>query len=308
MTIQHLEYVVALSHTLNFTKAAAYMHITQPALSRIISSVEQELGFDVFDRSRRNIQLTPAGQTFVVAAHKSLEHYYAGVERGLNCPPEHMRPLTVSYIADAFNSDLRGLIANFRKEYPDYGITLEETRYYEVYDGLASEEWDLVLYTANLDGLPEELSHICLEPYELYVALYDGHPLADKESIRPLALAGESFIELCYHKTYSKSWNVLQSVAKVAGFVPMVAHQSSTVSASILQVQAKQGVSIVTKATMAHYAAQPNNGLTFVPLEQVPPMYRTVIWSQENAHPALKLMVDYISTHYHDPSVTHYQH
>lgn len=308
MTIQHLEYVVALSNTLNFTKAANYMHITQPALSRIISSVEQELGFAVFDRSRRNIQLTPAGQTFVIAAHKSLEHYYAGVKRGLNSPSEHVRPLVVGYIADAFNSDLRDLILSFKDAYPQYPVSLEETRYYDVYDGLQGEERDLVFYTANVESLPLDIAHESLETYGLYVALYQGHPLAHRTSLHPLELASESFIELCYHKTYSKSWNTLQYIAKSAGFVPTVAHQASTVSSVLLQVQTHQGVAIATHSTMAYWSAQPDNTLYFVPLEQVSSMERVVLWSVENQHPALQPLIAHIKDHYHDSTVTHYQY
>lgn len=308
MTIQHLEYMVALSSTLNFTKAAAYLHITQPALSRIISSVEQELGFAVFDRSRRTIQLTPAGQTFVKAAHKSLEHYYIGVKHGLSSPSEHIRPLVVGYIADAFNSDLRDLVVKFKDTYPDFLISLEETRYYDVFDGLQSEDRDLVFYTANVDNLPSDIAHDSLEPYGLYVALYPDHPLANRQSLHPLELASESFVELCYHKTYSKSWNTLQYIAKTAGFIPTVIHQCSTVSSVILQVQTQQGIAIATHPTKVHWGEIPDSGVVFVPLEEVSHMERVMLWSRENQHPALPLLIDHIKKYYKDPSVTHYQY
>lgn len=308
MTIQHLEYVVALSTTLNFTKAATYMHITQPALSRIISSVEQELGFAVFDRSRRNIQLTPAGQTFVAAAHKSLEHYYAGVKRGLSSPKEHVSPLIVGYVADAFNCDLRDLIDGFQHTYPQFPITLEETRYYEVYDGLQGEQYDLVYYTANVENLPADIRHESLEYYGLYVALHKSHPLAHRDSLHPLELASEPFIELCYHKTYSKSWNTLQYIAKVASFVPTVAHQCSTVSSVMFQVQAQQGIAIATYPTATYWRGQADSQLIFVPLEAVTPMERVMLWSKDNRHPALAPLIEYIKANYHSETVSHYQY
>ncbi len=308
MTIQHLEYVVALSQTLNFTKAANYMNITQPALSRIVSSVEQELGFAIFDRSRRNVQLTPAGKTFVVAAHKSLQFYHSGIERSLSAPSEHVRPLTIGYIADGFNSDLRDLITLFKREYPNYPILLGESRYYEIYEGLANEKWDLVYYTASPDPIPEEIETQLLEPYELYVALHPGHPLADRISLEPMELASEPFIELCYHKTYSRTWNMLQYVSKVAGFVPTVAHQGSTISSMMLQVQAGQGVAFITKATMSHWSSFGQSGVRVVPIENIDPMQRRVAWHAENMHPGLHSFVEHVTTHYNHPAVVHYQH
>lgn len=307
MTIQHLEYMVALSNTLNFTKAAAYMHITQPALSRIISSVEQELGFAVFDRSRRTISLTPAGQTFVSSAHKALEHYYAGVRSGLTSPADYIRPLVIGYIADAFNSDLRDLVIKFKEIYPDFPVTLDEVRYYDVNDSLQGEERDLVFYTANKKTLPEGIASESFETYGLYVALYKGHPLANRTSIHPLELAGESFIELCYHKTYSKNWSTLQNMSKEAGFVPTVTYQCTTVASLILQVQAQQGIAIATHSTKSHWGRSESE-LRFVPLEQESHMERLILWNRDNDHPALPLLIDHFKKYYQDATVAHYEY
>src|ERR1700761_6996049 len=66
--LRHLEHFVAVAAELNFSRAAQRIHVVQSALSASVGRLEKELGVELFDRSRRQITLTPAGEAFLEQA------------------------------------------------------------------------------------------------------------------------------------------------------------------------------------------------------------------------------------------------
>src|ERR1700745_3230736 len=70
MELRHLEYFVAVAAELNFSRAAQRIHVVQSALSASVSRLEKELGVELFDRSKRQITLTAAGEVFLEHARE----------------------------------------------------------------------------------------------------------------------------------------------------------------------------------------------------------------------------------------------
>ena len=80
MEIRHLRCFVAVAEELHFGRAAARVHIVQPALSRQIRALEDEMGVRLFERDRRSVALTPAGAVFLEEARSVIEHVARAVE------------------------------------------------------------------------------------------------------------------------------------------------------------------------------------------------------------------------------------
>ena len=91
MKIEKIGYFLSVAKHLNFTKAAQECHIAQPAISRQMSSLEEELGFALFDRSSRKVRLTPAGQSFYTSMMRFVNDYDNGVEQLRHISEERMQ-------------------------------------------------------------------------------------------------------------------------------------------------------------------------------------------------------------------------
>lgn len=94
MTLQQIKSVVILSEKLNFTRAAEELNIVQPALSRQIKQLEEQIGAILFTRDKRNVKLTPAGQYFVKEVKKQLAQLERIKKQTVNIHNGHAERLT----------------------------------------------------------------------------------------------------------------------------------------------------------------------------------------------------------------------
>src|SRR5262249_13637094 len=96
LNLRHVEAFLALAEELNFTRAAARLHLTQPALTHQIQQLELAVGTDLVDRRKRQIELTPAGTAFLPEARRLLEAADRAVAAARNAV-EPERPVRVAY-------------------------------------------------------------------------------------------------------------------------------------------------------------------------------------------------------------------
>ncbi len=92
MELRHLRYFVAVAENLNFTKAAARLHLAQPSLTRQIHNLEAEIGVRLLNRSKSQVALTEEGRAFLVDARRVLAlatESVQAVQPGRNRPVDH---------------------------------------------------------------------------------------------------------------------------------------------------------------------------------------------------------------------------
>ena len=155
MNLEQLAGFVEVAATGHFTKAAAALHLAQPSLSRQISTLEKELGAELFHRAHGHISLTAAGQTLLPTARRMLADAeavrrdmdeLAGLRRGrirLGATPT----LCVSLVAEA--------ISRFHRDHPGIELELVEKGSRELIEALGAGELDLALITRTLDPGPQ---------------------------------------------------------------------------------------------------------------------------------------------------------
>ncbi|MCW4465612.1 LysR family transcriptional regulator [Glutamicibacter sp. MNS18] len=171
MNLEQLQGFLAVANTGHFTRAAAQLHLAQPTLSRQISTLETELGSELFHRARGNITLTAAGETLLPVATRMLadaEHirYQMQQLRGLHsgrvrlgAPPT----LCVSLVAE--------VLEKFHAAYPGVDLVLHESGSHGLLEDLATGMLDLALVvTSEHEPAPtQSLEHLPLFTEELLV-------------------------------------------------------------------------------------------------------------------------------------------
>ena len=193
MELNEIRYFLALSRTLNFTKAAETCHVSQPALTRAIQKMEDELGGLLFSRERSNTHLTELGRLIEphlaeVAAQTGEAERTAA--RFLKLENANLALGVMCTIAPV---QFVGFMARFRAESPGVDVTILEAVPDRLCDLLVKGELDVALM-ARPDGFPKPLRASELFSERFVIACSAGHRFAGKSNVAMAELDGESYL------------------------------------------------------------------------------------------------------------------
>ncbi len=189
MTLQQLKYIVTIADKGKISEAAAELFISQPSLTNAVHDVEQELGFDVFNRTNRGISLTEQGRRFLAYARQVVEQMSMLENTFLHAPmtKQHFQVSAqhYSFVVNAFVELLKEC------DFDEYDVTLRECRTAEIIDDVRNARSQLgVLYLSDFNEklLRKTFKENDLEYVEVFTAkphvfIRAGHPLSDKEVV-----------------------------------------------------------------------------------------------------------------------------
>ena len=193
-TIRQLEYFVAVAETLNFRRAAEACFVTQPGLSAQIQQLEETLGVRLFERDRRKVLLTHAGERALVTARRVLtatDELVSGAESQKNPLASTLQLGVIPTIAPYL---LPRLTPAVHRAYPELRLLLREAQTAELVELTEDGELDLILVAteADLGGLAARK----LFTDRFLVALPPGHSLTKRKRLKPSDLHGEQVLLL----------------------------------------------------------------------------------------------------------------
>ncbi|PID53234.1 MAG: hypothetical protein CSB46_09300, partial [Micrococcales bacterium] len=122
--LHQLRYVVAIAEEGSFTKAAQTCHVVQSALSHQVKALEKELGFALFARNSRHVELTAAGRAFIGPARESLAQAQRAVADGAAATGELRSDLRIGVIPTLSSIDVAALAARFVAGNPKAGLVV----------------------------------------------------------------------------------------------------------------------------------------------------------------------------------------
>lgn len=190
--LRRLRYFRTLAEVLNFGRAAKLLNITQPALSRAIAQLEQEVGVSLFERNNRNVSLTVAGHAFASGCGRILGDLDAVIAKTLDVAQGFSGYLNVGYTDTVIAGRLPDILRSFRAVAPDIHIHLTQV----FTDGqcamLDKGTLDIGLMTGPVtrDGM----CTIDIQTDGFMLILPSDHPLADKDRIVLADLADQPFV------------------------------------------------------------------------------------------------------------------
>src|SRR5262249_48886645 len=126
MELRHLRYFRAVVQWKSYREASRRLHVAQPAISRTVADLEDELGLKLFSRTKRAAQLTPEGEIFCAEAVQTLARVDCAVETAKRAAKGKIGKLSIGFLDSATSPFLPELVRTFKAQYPGVRLTLQE--------------------------------------------------------------------------------------------------------------------------------------------------------------------------------------
>lgn len=281
MDLRHLNYFLVLAEELHFGRAAERLHISQPPLSRMIQLIENDLGVLLFERTKRSVILTPAGQDFLQDARQMILQMQTVKKRLAIYGQGETGTLRIGYVGAVMHSNLPALLAEFAKSHPHINLQFEELPNHKLVHELNNGTLDTAFVRTWLH--PEKLEEKLIVSEKFVAVLPVAHSLSSKNKISVHELANEQFITFTREcgPTIFDSFLVLCSNA---GFTPQISHHASQLNSVLRLVESGFGISLLPENVAKGYALQ----LKFIPLENTEEAVPLIMLNRkENPNPAL---------------------
>ena len=245
MELRHLRYFLAVGELLNFTEAAARLRVAQPALSRQVRDLENEMGVDLLRRSPRGVTLTAEGKLFLQEVRELLKRVDESVEKTRALARGEYGELHVGYVSVPTAEILPRALEGFRKTVPRVKLVLHDLSTDELIAGLRNGALELAIMVQPIGEQTAGIEFEMLRSYVWCVALTRAHPFARLKSIPLEKVAGERLV-LLSRKNYSEYHRNLERIFASVSAKPRIAVESDSESSLVVEVEAGHGIALVT--------------------------------------------------------------
>ena len=294
LELRQLRYFVTVAEELHFGRAAVRLHMTQPPLSQTIFVLEELLGVALFDRNRRSVALTSAGEALLPEARRMIAQ--AGELPGIvqRAAAGDTGKLVLAFVSSADYSVLPPFLRAYRAAFPQVQITLREATSDLQLDDLLNGRIDAGLL---IPPLPEkakaELAYLAVlnEPLILAApadlpALRGQHEI-DLRSLPPLPL-------IIFPRAISPSlYDAILSVFRAAGITPSIGQEAIQMQTIVGLVSAGMGMALVPQSV----SNLRRPGVEYRPLAHATPLVETgLAWRRDNTSPVLQGFLELMKT------------
>jgi len=250
--LRHLRYFLAVGEALNFTKAAARLRVAQPALSRQVQDLEDEIGVNLLRRSPRGVTLTAEGKLFLEEVRQLLKHTDESMEKVRALARGEYGELHLGYLSLPTVEILPPALASFQKAVPRVKVLLHDLSSNDLVAGLRNATLELAVMVQPTGEHTAGIEFETLRTYPWCVALTAAHPFARLKSIAFEKLAAEPVVSL-RRRYASEYYRRLERLFAPISAKPRIAVACDSVSSMILEVEAGRGIALAP--TMLKLAA-----------------------------------------------------
>jgi len=261
MEFHQLRYFVAAAEELSVSKAAERVHVTQPALSRQIRLLEEEIGLRLFDRIRQRIHLTEAGKFFLEKARQILCDSEMAVQRVREDFGGARKTLRLGFLSPFLDDLVAPVVREFQQRHPNSKVSLFDLPPRAQLDRLRLRELDIGLL-GNLDGGERtSLDVRSLSKHRFIAVLPESHRLAKRRSVKLADLAGDDWVSLS-NAFFPKRREFLTDTCARAGFVPRIVSETDSLPMMLAEIGTGGGVGLMP----GHAAKLPHAGCALLKL------------------------------------------
>ena len=288
-TLDQVRCFVAVADELHFGRAAERLQMTQPPLSRQIQKLERSVGVQLLERDNRKVELTAAGQAFLVEARRLLVLASSSLQQAQRIQAGSAGTARIAFTAASTFGVLTTILIVISESYPDIHLDLYEMVTREQTGTLLKGEIDLGLARPPFDK--SAFASRLIHREELLLAVPDGHRLTGLgRPIHPRELSAEPLI--MYSPVEARYfYDLVVRVVSVTG--ENTVHTVSQVLTMLCLVAGGRGIAFVP-ATSTRIGI---SGVQFLPLDGLPPepVELHLLWLRENRNPAARSIIDCIT-------------
>lgn len=241
MALQQLEYFKVVAELQHMTHAAEQLNISQPALSKSISNIEQEIGVPLFDRQGRSISLNRYGKLFLESVDNILKEFERSKQEINGLVRPGYGEVCLGFLHTLGMDVVPKLMAYFHEKYPNMNFILTQAASYHLLKNLEEGDIDFCL-SQQFDSDVIDIEWIELWSEELYVIVPKNHRFAGRESIELTEIKEERFIGIKKRNMLRK---LVDEYCAQAGIKPNVTFAGEEMHTIAGFVSAGLGVSLV---------------------------------------------------------------
>ncbi|WP_380092378.1 LysR family transcriptional regulator [Deinococcus cellulosilyticus] len=277
-----LRYFVTVAEKLHFARAAEELHLAPQPLSQAIKRLEDQLGVQLFHRTSRKVELTPAGQVFYTRTQAMLTQLEETILLTQRVSQGGAGAMRVGYVPGATASVLPALLRICNREFPDLRLHLREMTALEQLEALNNQQIDAGILVGL--SFPAPTEHILVKHEPLVAVFPADHPFAEKGHLQTSDLLSEPIIGF-------DPEHCPELVTFIDEVVPAGHRQQDlrqvvmSEQAALSLVEAGIGVAIVT----AGMGQRSTLGTKVLPIQNAQTTYQ-LVW-QDNGNPAVLSML-----------------
>jgi DNA-binding transcriptional LysR family regulator len=291
MILSHLLYFHALAEELNYRRAADRLGMSQPSLTRSIQRLEHQLKVKLFERTRQQVTLSPAGRVFLEEVRYLIARYDFAINLTRREAQGVQSQISVAYSRPAWRRVLASAVLAFRELCPDVNVRLSECDADVQLAGLRDGRFDfsfVAMTGIDTRGLEARL----ITRLKVLAAIPAAWPLTRKKAIRMADLADVPLI-LFNERIHPAGYTALMLACQSAGFVPKLAQEVSQPHTVVDFVEAGLGVGFISEA--ARPLVRRDVALRrIIDLPEHTEMELKWVWVQRRLSPHLKTFYDVV--------------
>src|SRR5580765_5651650 len=288
MELRHLRYFVAVGEEQHFGRAAARLHVAQPALSRQIQDLEREIGFLLFDRLPRGVRLSAAGTLFLNDARRILQDVEQAKLRAERIALGKAGTLRIGIaMALSWHGVVADSFREFRRRQPDVELVVHHLLSVHQVDAVLSDRLD-VGFAATITPWHKDLAHRQFAQERLVLAVPKGHPLTKLTRIRLRDLRNMPFVGFQRWANPAFYDELMRACARGGLSAPHIVQEATDRDTQLGLVQCRIGIAWQIESVRWHCP----RGLVLLPVVDMNiRLPYNLIWKKHNTSPLLQKLL-----------------
>lgn len=288
VNLMRIKYFVEVAKWGSFSKAAQMLYVSQPNLSRQIALMEQEVGFELFHRTGKTIQLTRAGEYLYGQLREIPDHTERAIAHAEAISRRDSDSLSIGVLeGQDVNTFLSERINSLREQNPSLMIEMERNNFRNLRQGLDRGAYD-VLFTMEFElAGRSEWDSILLLQQPGAIIMSRSHPLAQRQDLSISDFRMEPFVAISREESPG-GFNLLLRQCADSGFTPNIVRETATMESLFLCVEMGMGVALLDRNTRL----ERNTSLRFIDIPESRAAGLVAVWRKDNRNPMVPKLIE----------------